>query len=117
MGLEVSESQSVSLLTLCHVVGKMGEDDCTAKMNDKHRDININYCKGFNTFIVSPGLPIKTMGGKNNGEVTSPDTFNTIECKLQQGSKHPDCGYLRGTAVTKRITVTCFNGYPMHYGA
>uniref|UniRef100_A0A3Q3EXM2 Ribonuclease A-domain domain-containing protein n=1 Tax=Labrus bergylta TaxID=56723 RepID=A0A3Q3EXM2_9LABR len=75
--------------------------DCTANMNDPQKEININYCKRLNTFIVGAGQRIRTMCGSKIGEVTSPDTFNTIDCKLQQGSVYPN--------------FTCVNGYPVHY--
>uniref|UniRef100_A0A3Q3EXK7 Uncharacterized protein n=1 Tax=Labrus bergylta TaxID=56723 RepID=A0A3Q3EXK7_9LABR len=57
--------------------------------------------KELNTFIVGAGQRIRTMCGSKIGEVTSPDTFNTIDCKLQQGSVYPN--------------FTCVNGYPVHY--
>uniref|UniRef100_A0A3Q3GWQ1 Ribonuclease A-domain domain-containing protein n=1 Tax=Labrus bergylta TaxID=56723 RepID=A0A3Q3GWQ1_9LABR len=98
-----------------HVIGKMVVGDCTAKMNDPQKEINNNYCKRLNTFIVGAGQRIRTMCGSKIGTVTSPDTFNTIDCKLQQGSVYPNCVYLTGSAVTRRITVTCVNGYPVHY--
>lgn len=97
-----------------HINKDMTEDQCNEKMKAVNKK---NQCKEKNTFILSEeGLVNDLCKDVNdNKHKESTDAFKIVNCIHDKTSKHPKCAY-KGETSEEKITVTCKDKKPVHYG-
>ncbi|MED6237358.1 hypothetical protein ATANTOWER_023434 [Ataeniobius toweri] len=102
-----------------HINAGMSHTRCDAVISQRGiSETATNACKDTNTFIrATTNLvrPICGSAGQPYGRMTiSLQPFDVVVCTLKnQGARPPRCQY-RGTSRTRRIAVSCEQGYPVH---
>ncbi|KAK9518366.1 hypothetical protein VZT92_023675 [Zoarces viviparus] len=103
-----------------HINKQMSADRCDHVIQTRHiTKPDSNECKETNTFILSTTNLIVNIcvdAGERRGRMTTSNfPFSIIVCELNnQGARRPRCQY-SGKRLTRRITIECENGLPVHY--
>ncbi|KAF4073337.1 hypothetical protein AMELA_G00257680 [Ameiurus melas] len=110
-----AEAQNWAAFKKKHIYPSMDEKRCTETIEDK----GINYggtCKIKNSFILATESQVKAVCGNAGKPVggnlrESNNPFIVVTCN--RAGSNP-CTY-NGQKRTQCITITCENGYPVHY--
>lgn len=103
-----------------HINGQMSVNRCDEVIRSRRiSKTDSNECKETNTFIRANTNTVKSIcerGGEPYGQLTrSLQPFDVVVCTLKnQQGRQPNCQY-RGQARTRRIAISCEQGYPVHF--